>query len=340
MNKLLPIETPNPYFGLYLYPEAKEMMEIQQENNWFAAEIKVESDEHDYRHVMPRNSYKATSIILQSFVEIEQKVGEVWETIATWFPHSEIEGCAIQFAAMEKSVHAFFYQKMSDVLNLSPEEVAESQQKIKVLKDKLEYLTEITSNLGRNKLVSLAVLAAIEQVLLFSNFAVLKSFGANGHNLIPHTISGVNYVIDDEVFHGEFAKYLFNKYTEESLKHGRVISETVSEDIVDTIKEIVFHEDNMLDYIYEDEDMINDIYAKDIKIFIRSRANMVLEGLGIDPIYTIDANPIAEWFYRGANSIKSHDFFSSTTNQYSRKWSEESFSLLDFIKDTDETSIY
>lgn len=28
---LLPIETPNPLFGKYLYPEAKEIMEKQQD---------------------------------------------------------------------------------------------------------------------------------------------------------------------------------------------------------------------------------------------------------------------------------------------------------------------
>lgn len=335
MDKL-PIETPNPLFGLYLYPKANELREIQQENNWFDAEIKVESDEHDYRQVMPRNSYKATSTILQSFVEIEQKVGDIWETIATWFPHSEIEGCAIQFAAMEKSVHAFFYQKMSDVLNLSPEAIAESQQKITVLKNKLEYLSKITSNLGKDKLLALATVASIEQVLLFSNFAVLKSFGANGHNLIPHTISGVNYVIDDEVFHGEFAKYLYTTYKEESIAAGRIIPDTHQADVVKVMNEIIFHEDNMVDYMYEDEDKINDIYSKDIKAFIRSRANMVLSDLGFDTIYEIEDNPIASWFYRGANSIKSHDFFSSTTNQYSRKWSEESFSLLPFLEVKDE----
>lgn len=332
----LPIETPNPHFGKYLYPGAIELREIQQENNWFDAEIKVESDEHDYRQVMPRNSYKATSIILQSFVEIEQKVGEVWLEIASWFPHSEIEGCAIQFAAMEKSVHAFFYQKMSDVLNISPEEIAESQQKIEVLKNKLNYLTKITSNLAADKPLALATVAAIEQVLLFSNFAVLKSFGANGHNLIPHTISGVNYVVDDEVFHGEFAKYLYNTYITEAEEHGVAISPTHQADVVAMMKEIIYHEDNMTDYTYEGEVKINDVYPEDIKIFVRSRANMVLEGIGMDSIYEIQNNPIAEWFYRGANSIKSHDFFASTTNQYSRNWSEESFSILEHMKEENE----
>lgn len=30
-KELLPIETPNPLFGKYLYPEAKDIMERQQD---------------------------------------------------------------------------------------------------------------------------------------------------------------------------------------------------------------------------------------------------------------------------------------------------------------------
>ncbi len=52
---------------------------------------------------------------------------------------------------MEKSVHAFFYQKMSDELNIDPEETAKNQQVIKVLKEKLEFLQLITSNMSQKQ---------------------------------------------------------------------------------------------------------------------------------------------------------------------------------------------
>jgi hypothetical protein len=40
----------------------------------------------------------------------------------------------------------------------------------------------------------------VEQVLLFGNFAMLKSFKANGNNLITNTLFGVDYVIADKHF--------------------------------------------------------------------------------------------------------------------------------------------
>ena len=195
---MLPIETPNPLFGLYLYPTANELREQQQDISWFAQEIKVENDISDYRTKMSPEAYNLTTITLQLFVEIEQKVGEVWQIIASWFPHSEIEGACTQIAAMEKSVHAFFYQKMSDTLNINPEDTARNQQTIDVLRNKLSFLQHITSNLSADKPLSLATVAMIEQVLLFSNFAMLKSFKAHGHTLIQNTLTGVDYVVNDK----------------------------------------------------------------------------------------------------------------------------------------------
>lgn len=331
--KKLPIETKNPLFGLYLYPPAKVLMEEQQDVSWTAKEIPVEKDVHTYRHVLTPTQLNLVTITLQLFVEIEQKVGEVWEIIASWFPHSEIEGCCAEIARMEKSVHAFFYQKMSDALNIDPAETAKNQETIRVLKSKLEFLTRITSNLSADKPLALATVAMIEQVLLFSNFAMLKSFQSNGHNLLPNTLTGVDFVVQDEVIHGNFASYLFKTMLDEDTRGPKQIDTLALEaDINRVIEEIISHEDSVIDYGFPGDVKINDISASDLKIFIRSRANKVMDMLGYDAPYEEDENPIAGWFYKGANSIRMHDFFVSGTSQYSRTWSLDSFSLLPHLK--------
>jgi ribonucleotide reductase beta subunit family protein with ferritin-like domain len=331
--KLLPIETHNPLFGQYRYPQAKEFMEKQQDIMWFAQEIKVENDIHDYRHNMSPEALNLVTLTLQLFVEIEQKVGDIWDIIASWFPHSEIEGACKQIATMEKSVHAFFYQKMSDVLNIDPEDTARNQQTIAVLKGKLDFLNILANVDSSNKPLVLVTVAIIEQVFLFSNFAMLKSFKANGHKLILNTLTGVDYVVNDEVLHGVFAVYLHNAYlterqpSEEWLKIHKA-------SIISIIHNVIHHEDLVIDYCYSNSVSINDITAEQLKIFIRSRANMVLNDFGIEDLYEIKENAIANWFYKGANSIKVHDFFSAGTNQYKRGWSSEAFSRLPYLKDT------
>lgn len=264
---------------------------------------------------------------LQSFVEVEQQVGEVWETFAKWFPHSEIQGACIEIARMEKSVHAFFYQKMSDVLNIDPEEIAEQQQAIKAIKNKLGLLKEITSNLEQDKPLSLFTVSAIEQSLLFGNFAMLKSFKANGNNLIKKTLTGVDYVIQDEQLHGVFAAFLHNTYVRESTQTATTFdAEKHKADCIRVIEAIVYHEDAVIDYVYKNDTKINDITPEELKWFIRSRANQVLLDNGFDAYYVITSNPVADWFYQGINSIKVHDFFSANTTQYRRNWKFDNFS--------------
>lgn len=333
MSKL-PIETKNPLFGLYLYPVAKQIMEEQQDKSWTAQEIPVEKDIHMYRHVLSEAQLNLVTITLQLFVEIEQKVGEVWETISHWYPHSEIEGCCAEIARMEKSVHAFFYQKMSDVLNIDPEETAKNQAVIKVLRNKLEFLTNITANLSINKPLSLATVALIEQVLLFSNFAMLKSFQSNGHNLISNTITGVDFVVQDEVIHGNYAAYLFKTVLYEDSKGPQAIDKhQLFADIHTLISEIITHEDAVIDYTFQGSESINDITAQQLKVFIRSRVDEVLTLLGYAPIYkSTETDKIAEWFYKGTTSIKMHDFFVGGTNQYRRSWKFDNFSRLPFME--------
>lgn len=324
---LLPIETHNPLFGKYLYPEAKEIMEKQQDVTWAAQEIPVEGDKPDYLVNMTPSQLNLAVTTLQSFVEVEQQVGEVWETFAKWFPHSEIQGACIEIARMEKSVHAFFYQKMSDVLNIDPEDIAEQQQAIKSIKNKLVLLKEITSNLELDKPLSLFTVSAIEQSLLFGNFAMLKSFKANGNNLIKKTLTGVDYVIQDEQLHGVFAAFLHNTYINESLQ-ANASFDTVKHkaDCLRVIEAIVYHEDAVIDYVYKDDAKINDITPEELKWFIRSRANQVLIDNGFEPYYVVTNNPVADWFYQGIKSIKVHDFFSANTTQYRRNWKFDNFS--------------
>ena len=331
----LPIETENPLFGLYLYPTAKSIMERQADVSWTAPEIPVDKDRQDYKHRLSPEQLELVTTTLQLFVEIEQKVGDVWGRISSWYPHSEIDGACTEIARMEKSVHAFFYQKMSDELQIDPEEIAKNQQTIHVLKSKLEFLQKITSDLDANKPLSLATVAMIEQVLLFSNFAMLKSFQANGNNYIKNTITGVDFVVQDEQIHGEFASYLFQTVMVESKKLGITYPELDSQ-IRTVLHEIVAHEDAVIDYVFKTDAPINGITADQLKIFIRSRANDALELLGLAPEYTIDTNPIAEWFYRGSKAIKVHDFFNGITNQYRRSWKTESFSRLPHLEKTNE----
>lgn len=331
----LPIETSNPLFGKYIYPTANTIRERQQDVGWTAQEIPVADDRQDYKNNLSNDQLNLVTITLQLFVEIEQKVGNVWGQIASWFPHSEIDGACVEIERMEKAVHAFFYQKMSDELHIDPEDIARNQATIKVLKEKLEFLSSITRNLNADKALSLATVAMIEQVLLFSNFAMLKSFQANGNNFIKNTVTGVDFVVRDEQLHGEFAAYLFRVLLSEDAaqKQPSIDKQKLTDNINKLIAEVVAHEDSVIDYTFTADTPINGVTGSQLKSFIRARSNSVCQLLALDDFpYDVTDTSIADWFYRGSKSIKNHDFFDGVTNQYSRTWKEESFSRQPFIE--------
>ena len=240
----LPIETENPLFGLILYPVADEIRIAQQDILWTAEEIPIDKDINDYRQNMSEAQFNLASVTLDSFVKTEQEVGDTWAVIASWFPHSEIDNAATQIAAVEKAIHAPFYQKMSDEMNIAPEDTARNQEEITVIRDKLKMLTTITTNLEDDKLLTLATVALIEQVLLFGNFAMLKSFQANGHNLITNTITGVDFVKNDEIIHGIFATFLHKTYVAEAKAANIPIDMTAhAAKVHAVVREIISHED-------------------------------------------------------------------------------------------------
>lgn len=332
-RKKLPIETKS-LFGSYHYRKAKDIMEAQQDVRWTAQEIPVEKDKHNLKQGLSPEQLNLVTVTLQLFVEIEQRVGEVWDKIAKWFPHAEIEGACAEIGGIEKSVHAFFYQKVSDVLHIEPEVIAKNQEEIKVLKNKLNLIQKITSNLSDNKLLSLATVAFLEQVFLFTNFAELKSFQSNGHNEIKNVVTGVDFVVQDEQIHGSFASFLFRTMLEENDKYKVYDTRDLHKNILEVLEEIIKHEDAVTDYTFAGQTAINGTTPSQLKTFSRHRANEALKLLGYNEHFVIGDNPIADWFYRGANSIKVHDFFSGVSSQYRRGWKLEGFSRLPLMEDS------
>jgi len=195
---MIRLDKPNTLFGKWNFPVAIEIMREQQDSTWTAHEIAVDKDVNDYKNNMSVAQRNLIEVILQEFMEIEQSVGDIWFEIAGWWEQPDIEMCALEIGRMEKCVHALFYQSMSDELLIEPETIAYNQENIREIAQKLQYISKLFSTKNRNKLVTLGALALTEQVLLFGNFAVLKSFRNNGINLIPHTISGVQFVISDK----------------------------------------------------------------------------------------------------------------------------------------------
>lgn len=318
------IESEQPAY-IYEYLEAVEFAKQQREIFWLPDEIKVEKDVHDILTNFTPAERHGVITVLKLFTIYELIAGgEYWGTrVLHAFPRPDIQMMASCFSFFELNVHAPFYNKLNEALNLNNEEFYLSWQDNDFLRQRMKQVDDI---LGHEDLaLSLAIFSLVEGVVLYSSFAFLKHFQSQGKNKLVNVVRGINFSVRDENIHHLAGTWLFKKVCEE-----RGIDPKSYEDQILSIVEVTLEqEDKIIEMIFS-EGSIDGITEKQLKNFARSRVDVCLENLGLNRHFKLAYNPIKEWFYTGINSFQLHDFFVGLGSEYNRAWDEMSF---DWSKD-------
>ena len=305
------------------YPRAIEYCENAEKIFWFADEIEMEKDIHDLKTNLTPQELHGVTTVLKLFTLYELHVGnEYWlDYVRKVFPRPEVQRMASVFGMFELNVHAPFYDKLNEVMGLKTDEFYESYVNDKVLKDRMDWIDKQFSE--KDPLYITAIGSITEGAILYSNFAFLKHFQAEGKNKLMNMTAGINFSVRDENLHSEAGAWLHR-----TLKKEMNISDAKYQKIVDKIMEtceqVYQHESRIIDMIFKEGD-IKGITAKQMKNFIQSRLNICLSQLDLQPMYTVDYDPISNWFYKNINSGSLHDFFAKQGNNYSRDWVEGKF---------------
>jgi len=305
------------------YPRAVEYCENAEKIFWFADEIEMEKDIHDLKTNLTPQELHGVTTVLKLFTLYELHVGnEYWlDYVRKVFPRPEVQRMASVFGMFELNVHAPFYDKLNEVMGLKTDEFYESYTNDKVLKDRMDWIDKQFSE--KDPLYITAIGSITEGAILYSNFAFLKHFQAEGKNKLMNMTAGINFSVRDENLHSEAGAWLHR-----TLKKEMNISDAKYQKIVDKIMEtceqVYQHESRIIDMIFKEGD-IKGITAKQMKNFIQSRLNICLSQLDLQPMYTVDYDPISNWFYKNINSGSLHDFFAKQGNNYSRDWVEGKF---------------
>lgn len=323
IKKLPQIMTPTDSYVTH-YPKFIELADTQLEKCfWTSNEIAVEKDRQDMLVNMTEAEHHAVTTALKLFVKYEIFVGtEYWLTrVMNKFPRPEIQRMASVFGMTELAVHAPFYNKLNEVLGLNTDEFYTSYVDDPVLKSRVDFLDSVVHS--DDDLLSLAAFSIVEGAILFSSFAMFKNFQSNGNNLIGSTVQGINQSVIDEGLHQTAGALLFKTVLKEmKLKHDT--KEYLCNSIRQVAKTIAEHEERIVDMLFE-KGSLRGITSEQLKTFVRSRVNICLSDLGIEPVFPIEANPVAEWFYTGMQSYQQVDFFSSVGREYQRGWNEKAF---------------
>ena len=307
------------------YPQAVEFAEVQEEVFWTANEIDVDKDIQDMLVNMTEAEKHGVITTLKLFTMYELVAGnEYWGgRFKRMFPRHDIRQMGITFAYTELGIHAPFYNKINKALNLDNDEFYTDYVNCPILSGRMECVEGIVNH--ECDLTSLAAFSMVEGAVLYSAFAFLKSFQANGKNRLINIVSGINFSVRDENLHCEGGSWAFKQLLSETLDSNPDFDiKALKSRITAVAENLLEHELHIIDMLFEQGD-IEGISKDTLGTFVRSRLDVCLSYLDLDAMYKVESNPIGEWFYKDINMQKFGDFFASVNANYNRNWRERGF---------------
>lgn len=326
----LPIRTEKTAY-VFDYPMAEDLAKKQRSIFWTAEEIPVENDKQDFLVNMTTAEQAAVKTTLKLFTIYELILGgEVWgDRIFHAFPRPEVQMMSNAFSFAELNMHAPFYAKLNKTLMIDTEEFYESYKNDPVLAERIRFVHDAIED--EDLLFALSVFTLMENCVLYSNFAFLKHFQSGGKNLLQNVISGINFSARDENLHATGGAWLFNTTLAEWAETvDRVTFEVERAALVERVRTVAehlyLHEARIVEMLFE-HGPIAGIEQADLQTFVKSRVNLTLDNMGMEPLFELADNPVADWFYNGINGTQFHDFFQVTGNEYNRNVGEMEFSF-------------
>lgn len=303
------------------FPVIQKFCDDQMKLFWLPTEIKVEKDIQDVLVNFSESERHGVITVLKLFTVYEAFAGDEWwgGRFKEMFPLAEFHRMASAFSFFELAVHEVFYDKINTLLHLDNEDFYLSYLDNPTLTDRIRHVDAIIED--PDPAVSLAGFAFVEGVVLYSSFAFLMHFQAEGKNKLLNLNRGIAFSVRDENMHCLASAYCYrlktqNASQDEKDSHERIIREMAAK--------VLEHETEIVRMVFE-KGPIEGITAETFIEFIKSRINEVMKLLGFKEIYKIGKNPIADWFYKMINNYAFGDIFAGALSEYHRDWDETAF---------------
>lgn len=306
------------------YPAAVAAADAQADIFWLPTEPKVEKDLHSIKTGLSENALHGVMTTLKLFTLYEQVAGnEYWGgRFKRMFPRPDFMRMAAKFADVEINIHSPFYQRVDELLGLNSDEFYSSFTDDPILKERMDFLDSVIS--CDNDPLSVATFSMVEGSILYSSFAFLMSFQANGQNQIANIHAGLTFSVKDENLHSEGGAWAFRTLLAELEEAGFTGHADLYDSIYDAAIKIYEHEAAIVDMIFS-KGPIEGITKEQLLSFVRHRVHVCLSNLGLNPIFTDAKSPIEDWFYKMIGGDTQHDFFVKIGSSYNRNWSRTGF---------------
>jgi len=311
--------TPRQALKPFEYPEVEPFYKGIQSTYWVHDEIDFSRDLHEFKTALSDTERYIIGTILKTFAQTEIHVAdEFWNKLYDYMPKPEIFVLCSTFTENEMR-HALAYDKLNEILGLNDYATFLEDE---VASARLENLMKIRKDHQgapsvRDICRTLAVFGGFtENVNLFSQFAILRSFSSNGRNLLTNISDIIDWSQQDEKTHAQAAILLFNILVKEN---PEVWDDEFKADIY-TAARITFDiEKNLIDQIFAQGELEN-LTKRQLINFMKSRINQSLEGMNLKGIFNVDEVLLTEmaWFDDGFSALSNKDFFAKRSTEYTK----------------------
>ena len=311
------------------FPQFVDAIKFQKEDLfWTHEEIKIEKDESDLKgDVMTEAQRHALVFNQRLFTKYEDVIGnDYWiGVVHKRYKNSEVRRLAICFADIENNTHFPFYRRVNEVIGTHNDEFYNAFETDPVLIERVKFMSQLVGS--KDTLASMGGFAFMEGAVLFTAFAMIKSFGVKGQTLMPNLIAGINMSILDENFHMQSACEIFKLQLELEGRSEEDLRK-LKERIYRHAENVVKHEDLIVDAMLAKGD-IPFASKVELKAFARSRVNKVLVNLGFPELATFDetGDTISEWFYKFMEAFTHNDNFYNRGRNYKKEFSANDFDI-------------
>lgn len=306
------------------YPILLEHVNTQLDKNfWSATEVNVESDALEMKYKLTEDQQNAVKKILPLFLRYELIVSDFWTDVyPKLFQAPECKDGSAAINMIERCVHARFYDKIGKVYGLNNDAFYLSYLDDPDFKERVSWIGKVLKQ--DDKILTCLAFGLIEAAALFSAFALLRSFQANGYNLIAATVKGTKQSAVDERLHSLFLSDTFRYYYSE-------LDITINEDdrlnaLFELTHKMYANEEHIIDSVIP-ESGLNGISRLQYKNFVMRRMDEYFERLGCNKTpFGIKYSELDELFDIQNSAYSEPDFFTKgVSKEYEVSWSEHTF---------------
>jgi ribonucleoside-diphosphate reductase beta chain len=215
-------------------------------------------------------------------------------------------------------VHSEAYSKLLEELGFNSEFDLLLQNP--VIGGRVDYLSKYIRNTGDNAkqvyTLNLALFSMfIENVSLFSQFAIVKSF-TEKKNLLKEIDTVIEATMKEEIIHAQLGMYLINQVKKE---YPEWFDEDFYNKIYRACRKAYDAEAKILDWIFENGE-IDSISLDSVKEFIKTRFNDSIKSIGGEPLFEINDDKLKDlyWMIEAIYAYVRNDFFNTQGTNYTK----------------------